>query len=284
MLRSPTVEKLQALRLRGLLAAWQAQGTRARPPVALCAAGRGARNSPYVEATSAADLPSGIHAHAFESLAGGAAPPTPDTQRGAILRPDRDAPDAHPTSRDCTSRSGTTLLPARGRRPPKRATGETAVRFVPRWIRAARRHRPFFPLAERNATLGGRFERPNSRRVRRLPTSRQALIATLEKLALRPLPTSPHAFAERKRARGNTGSQSCLGLFQLGSEYAAARLEAACARGLTLKTTSSKSGQSILRTGLDQHALVPRPTPPPPAHAHVRGSAYSIRKEASDVA
>ena len=86
------------------------------------------------------------------------------------------------------------------------------------------------------------------------------------------------------RPHPEQGYRSCLGLLRLSKQYPAARLEAACARALAIRAQSYKSVQSIRRTGLDQQALVPFPTPPRPAHAHVRGPAYYTRKEASDVA
>ncbi len=86
------------------------------------------------------------------------------------------------------------------------------------------------------------------------------------------------------RPHPEQGYRSCLGLLRLSQQYPAARLEAACARALAIRALSYKSVQSILRTGLDQHPLVPVSTPPRPAHAHVRGSAYYTRKETSDVA
>jgi transposase len=86
------------------------------------------------------------------------------------------------------------------------------------------------------------------------------------------------------RPHPEQGYRSCLGLLRLSKQYPAARLEAACARALTIRATSYKSVQSILRTGLDQHALVPLPTPPRPAHENVRGPAYYTRKETADVA
>ena len=86
------------------------------------------------------------------------------------------------------------------------------------------------------------------------------------------------------RPHPEQGYRSCLGLLRLSKQYPVVRLEAACARALAIRALSYKSVQSILRTGLDQQALVPLPTPPRPAHDHVRGPAYYARKETTDVA
>jgi transposase len=86
------------------------------------------------------------------------------------------------------------------------------------------------------------------------------------------------------RPHPEQGYRSCLGLLRLSKRYPVARLEAACARALALRALSYKSVQSILRTGLDQQALVPLVTPPRPAHEHVRGPAYYTGKETTDAA
>jgi transposase len=86
------------------------------------------------------------------------------------------------------------------------------------------------------------------------------------------------------RPHPEQGYRSCLGLLRLGKQYPPARLEASCARALAIRATSYKSVQSILRTGLDHHALVPLPTPPGRVHGNVRGPAYYTGKETTDVA
>jgi len=361
--------------------------TGTRTPVALFVAVLGASNYTYAEATRAADLPSwiGSHVRAFEYLGGVPAALIPDNHKGAVLHPDRYEPDLHPTYLDLAAHYGTTILPTRVRRPKDKAKVEAGVLVVERWIVAALRHRAFFSLAELNAAIWELLEGLNSRRFRKLPTSRRALFETLDRPALRPLPTTPYVFAEWRRARVNIdyhvvleghyysvpyqlvhhevelrfsatvveilhkgqrvasharsyrpggfttdpahrpkahqeylawtpsrlvrwgetigpatgqlvaavlarrphpeqGYRSCLGLLRLSQQYPPARLEAACARGLALRATSYKSVLSILRTGLDQQALVPTPTPPARVHAHVRGPAYYTGKETADVA
>ncbi len=360
--------------------------TGTRTSVALFVAVLGASNYTYAETTRAADLPSwiGSHVRAFEYLGGVPAVLIPDNHKGAVLHPDRYEPDLHPTYLDLATHYGTTILPARVRRPRDKAKVETAVLVVERWILAALRHRTFFALAELNAAIWELLERLNRRRFRQLPTSRRALFETLDKPALRPLPTTAYVFAEWKRAGVNIdyhvaleghyysvpyplvhhavelrfsatvveifhkgqrvasharsyrggfttdpahrpkahqeylawtpsrlvrwgetigpatgqlvaailasrphpeqGYRSCLGLLRLSKQYPSARLEAACTRALAIRATSYKSVQSILRTGLDQQALVPTPTPPARAHAHVRGPAYYTGKETADVA
>ncbi len=71
------------------------------------------------------------------------------------------------------------------------------------------------------------------------------------------------------------GYRSCLGVFSLARRYGEARLEAACARALTIGSPKREAVQSILEAGLDRHAeLLPAAATPLPTHGNVRGSDY----------
>lgn len=69
--------------------------------------------------------------------------------------------------------------------------------------------------------------------------------------------------------------RTCLGILRLGKGYGDERLEAACARALTLGSHSYKSIESILKHRLDEQALIePSDRALPDDHANVRGPAY----------
>ena len=71
------------------------------------------------------------------------------------------------------------------------------------------------------------------------------------------------------------GYRSCLGVFGLSKRYGEDRLEAACARALTIGSPKRLTIQSILKAGLDQHAeLFPKEDAPLPSHGNVRGPGY----------
>jgi transposase len=78
------------------------------------------------------------------------------------------------------------------------------------------------------------------------------------------------------RAHPEQAFRSCLGVLRLGKTYGNERLEAACARAVTLGSFTYKSLESILKNGLDQQPLdTPTANPLPKArHANVRGSTY----------
>ena len=71
------------------------------------------------------------------------------------------------------------------------------------------------------------------------------------------------------------GYRACIGILRLGRQYGAARLEAACDRGLDIGARSYGSIQSILKHGLDkQPARAARQSELLPDHPNIRGSRY----------
>jgi len=179
--------------------------TGARTAVPLFVAVLGASSYTYAEASLAADLPAWIaaHIHTFEYFHGVPACVIPDNHKGAVLKPDRYEPDLNPTYADLASHYGTAILPARVKRPRDKAKAEVGVQLAERWILAALRNRTFFALAELNAAIWELLARLNARRFRKLPTSRAALFATVDKPALQALPATRYVFAEWKRATVN---------------------------------------------------------------------------------
>jgi transposase len=82
-------------------------------------------------------------------------------------------------------------------------------------------------------------------------------------------------FIMAERPHPEQGYRACLGLIRLGRSVGPARLEAASARALTLRSHNYKTVASILRTGLDAQALsAPEPARPYSHHENVRGPNY----------
>jgi transposase len=77
------------------------------------------------------------------------------------------------------------------------------------------------------------------------------------------------------RPHPEQGFRSCLGIVRLGGRFGTDRLEAACARALSVRAFSYRSVESILKTGLDQKPLPVEPvTRAHPRHDNVRGPDY----------
>lgn len=98
---------------------------------------------------------------------------------------------------------GTVVIPARVSRPRDKAKVEAGVLLVTRWITAALRHHTFFSIAEVNEKITELLERLNTRKFKKLDTTRKDLFETIEKPSLRPLPVTRYEYAEWKKATAN---------------------------------------------------------------------------------
>jgi len=76
------------------------------------------------------------------------------------------------------------------------------------------------------------------------------------------------------RPHPEQGFRSALGVMRLAKKYGPARLEAACARALALRSFSYSSVASMLQHGLDQRPLATGSTRAHPVHANIRGPNY----------
>lgn len=165
----------------------------------------GASNYTFAEASLSQDLPSWIesHIHAFEFFGGAPEILVPDNLRSAVTRSCRYEPDLNATYREMAEHYGTVIIPARVGKPRDKAKGESAVLQVERWALAPLRQRTFFSLPELNQALRVQLEILNRRPFEKLPTSRKVLFETLEKPALKPLPSDRFVLAEWKSAKVN---------------------------------------------------------------------------------
>ncbi len=77
------------------------------------------------------------------------------------------------------------------------------------------------------------------------------------------------------RPHPEQGYRACLGLQRLARRYGAERLEAACARALSLRSPRLRSVEAILKSGMDRQPLPGQPTQSSlPLHENVRGAEY----------
>ena len=166
----------------------------------------GASNYVYAEATETQQLPDWLqcHRHALEFIDGVPALIVPDQTRTAVKKPCRYDPELNPSYRELAEHYGTSIVPARPRKPRDKAKVEVGVLIVQRWIIAALRNRSFFSLQEINAAIRELLEKINDRPMRKLGRSRRELFEELDRPQLRPLPEKPYEFAQwRVGARVN---------------------------------------------------------------------------------
>ncbi|MFH2074891.1 MAG: IS21 family transposase, partial [Pseudomonadota bacterium] len=85
------------------------------------------------------------------------------------------------------------------------------------------------------------------------------------------------------RRHPEQGFRSCLGVMSLAKHYSEERLEAACARALSLNACSYKHVKSILEKGLDNQPLPPAADSVTPVlHYNIRGKDYYQRQSAGN--
>lgn len=163
----------------------------------------GASNYTYVEATESQDTPSWInaHIHAFEYFGGVARIIIPDNLRAGVSKACRYEPDINPTYQDMAEYYGTAVIPARVGRPKDKAKVEGGVLLVARWITAALRHHTFFSIREINDKTVELLDRLNTRKFKKLDSTRKELFETIDKPSLLPLPQTRYQYAEWRKSR-----------------------------------------------------------------------------------
>lgn len=143
------------------------------------------------------------HIHAFEYFGGVPEIVVEDNLKTGVAKPCRYEPDINPIYQDMASHYGTAVIPSRVRKPRDNAKAEAGVLLVERWILAALRNHTFFSVAELNMAIGELLERLNNKKFKKLPYSRQELFDTLERAALKPLPSERYPFIQWKTAKVN---------------------------------------------------------------------------------
>ncbi len=125
----------------------------------------------------------------------------PDNASALIANADRYEPRANDTVRDLARHYGTSVLPARPRSPKDKATAESAVQLVTRWILARSRHQRFESVAQVDAAIAALLPSLNDRAFQKLPGSRASVFAELDRPVLMPLPASRYELARFKTVK-----------------------------------------------------------------------------------
>jgi len=161
-------------------------------------ASMGASKYTYAEATWTQSLPDWIASHIrmFEYL--GCVPDilTPDNLKSAIKKACRYEPESTSTYEDMARHYSCAIIPARPYRSRDKAIAETHVLVVQRWILARLRNRQFFCLAELNKAIAELLVQLNHRPFKKLPGSRASTFESIDRPAMKPLPTQRYEYAE----------------------------------------------------------------------------------------
>ena len=164
----------------------------------LFVAALGASNYTYAEVFPSQALRSWVegHIHAYEYFEGVPEISVPDNPKTAVVRPCWYDPDLNPTYRDMGRHYGTAIIPARPRKPRDKAKVEAGVLVAQRWIIAKLRNHTFFSIEQANEAVRRELEELNGRKLQKLDCSRRELWETVDRPALKPLPTGRFVFAD----------------------------------------------------------------------------------------
>jgi transposase len=165
----------------------------------------GASSYTWAEATADQQLTTWLTAHmnALEFFEGVPKLVVPDNLKAGVTRACRYDPDLNPTYQEWALHYGVGVVPARPYKPRDKAKVESGVQVVQRWIVAALRHRKLFSLEEANGAIRELLVRLNERPFRKREGSRKSLWETLDRPALKPLPSERFDLSQWSRARVN---------------------------------------------------------------------------------
>lgn len=173
--------------------------------VELFVAALGASCYTYAEATATQRLPDWAAAHQrmAEYFGGTTELWVPDQLRSGVTVPCRYEPIANRSYQELARHYGAVVVPARPAKPRDKAKVEVMVQVAQRWILARLRNRTFFSLAELNAAIAELLEDLNGRTMQKIGKSRRERWETLDRPALKPLPSGRHEVAEWTQCRPN---------------------------------------------------------------------------------
>src|SRR6059036_623307 len=177
-----------------------------RIPVELFLMALGASSYTYAEATASQQLADWIasHTRAFAFYGGVPRAVVPDQLKSAVTIPCRYEPGIQRTYAELAAHYGTTILPARPRKPRDKAIAEVAVQVAERWIVARLRHETYYTLTALNERIAELLAALNAKPMRHYGgASRRDLFERLDRPHLGPLPAEPFEYADCLKAGVN---------------------------------------------------------------------------------
>jgi transposase len=163
----------------------------------------GASNFTFAEATWTQDLADWVGSHVRMLAFFGSVPRVvvPDNLASGVRQACYYEPDINPTYHEMARHYGTTVIPARVRRPRDKAKAEAGVLLVERWVLARLRNHTFFSLSELNREIARLLDELNDRPFQKLSGTRRTRFEELDRPAMQPLPERPYEYAQWKKAR-----------------------------------------------------------------------------------
>jgi transposase len=142
----------------------------------------------------------GSHRRMFAFYGGVPAVTVPDCLKQGVLKCHLYDPDLNPGYAALAVHYGTAVVPARARTPKDKAIVEGLVKILMRYVRFRYRRQQFTSLAQINRALEDCAERINARAHTRFGVSRRERFESVERAALRALPSEEYDPGEWKEA------------------------------------------------------------------------------------
>lgn len=178
-----------------------ADGTRAQ----IFVAAMGASSYTFACATVDQSMRSwlGALARALAFYGGCAQLIVPDNPRSLVSEACRYEPKLNATVREFARHYDVSFLPARPYSPKDKATAESSVQVVTRWILARLRNTVLADVQAADAAIAALLASLNNRKFQKLEGSRASLFATLDSPALLPLPAQPWQWVTFKTVKAH---------------------------------------------------------------------------------
>ena len=167
----------------------------------------GASGYVYADATRSQQIPDWLGSHQRMYASWGGVPRTVvcDNLKSAVSKTSyRGEPQIQENYRDQATHYGINIVPARPRRPKDKGKAEQAVQMVTRTVLFVLRNETFATLHDLNLAIIELIARLNSKLIKRLKISREQLFESIERPALRSLPTTAWEYAEYSHLRVGT--------------------------------------------------------------------------------
>ncbi len=157
----------------------------------------------FVEATASQQLHDWTQSHVrmFEFFQGVTSIVVPDNLKSGVQKAHRYDPDINQNYQALGEHYGFAIVPARAAEPKDKAKVENAVGCIEKQILAPMRHLTFTSIFEINVAIKERLTIFLNQLFQKMKVSRRELYETIDKPALKPLPSEPYQYAEWKKGK-----------------------------------------------------------------------------------
>lgn len=152
----------------------------------------------------------GAMGRCLEYLGGAPKAIVPDNLKAAVIKTDRYEPELNKVLEDFANHYGTTILPARSRKPQDKALVENMVKHVYNQIKGPLRDQKFYNIHDLNEAIITQLDKYNSQDFQRRPGSRASAFEQ-EKEVLIELPDQKFEIKKYKRLKAQKNSHILLG-------------------------------------------------------------------------